>query len=177
MDAFDGHDGAGDRGRETTERDGRRDATGTRRRVDSLARLLDSAVRIPGTSFRVGIDPLLGLLPGAGDVLAAGLSGYIVYAGARLGVPRATLARMVLNVLVDALVGSLPLVGDLFDAGWKANRRNAELLERAHDPDAARRDRWVVAGAVGALVLGLLAVSAAVLLAVAWLVSRLGALA
>lgn len=97
------------------------------RRMQVVAYLLDDSVRIPGTSVRVGLDPLVGLLPLAGDAVAAVFSGYIVLESARLGVPYATLVRMVANVALDFAVGSVPLIGDLFDAVWKANRRNLEL--------------------------------------------------
>lgn len=104
------------------------------RRVTALRRLshyLDSAVRVPGTDRRVGLDPVLGLLPVVGDAPTTALSAYIVAEAAALGAPRVTVARMVLNLLVDAVVGAVPLVGDLFDAFWKANRRNVRLFERA----------------------------------------------
>lgn len=102
-----------------------RDTRGVRR----LAWLLDDIVRIPGTSIRFGIDPLLGLVPGGGDLAGGALSAWIIVAAARAGVPSAVLVRMGLNVILDALVGTVPLLGDLFDAGWKANRRNAALLD------------------------------------------------
>ncbi len=95
----------------------------------TLARLLDDAIAIPGTEWRIGIDPLLGLVPGIGDVLGAVLSGWLVVVAARLGAPRAVLARMGLNVAIDAAVGAVPILGDAFDAGWKANSRNLRLLE------------------------------------------------
>lgn len=94
-----------------------------------LARLLDDAIPIPGTSYRIGIDPLLGLVPGLGDVLGALLSGWLLVLARRLGAPASVLARMGLNIAVDALVGAVPVAGDLFDAGWKANVRNLRLLE------------------------------------------------
>lgn len=99
-------------------------------RMRTVARLLDESVRVPGTNFRIGLDPILGILPGAGDTVAAGLSLYIVYEAARLGVSYSTLARMVANVAIDAVGGSVPVLGDLFDAVWKANRRNVELAVR-----------------------------------------------
>lgn len=100
-------------------------------RIRTVAHLLDDSVPIPGTNYRVGLDPILGVIPGAGDSVAAGLSLYIVFEAARLGVPTTTLARMLANVAIDAVVGSIPVVGDLFDAGFKANRRNVELASRA----------------------------------------------
>jgi hypothetical protein len=99
------------------------------RRSRSVARLLDEAVRVPGTERRVGLDPMLGLLPLGGDAIGALLSLYVVVEAHRIGAPKGVLARMVANVLVDFLIGVVPLVGDLFDAAWKANTRNVELLE------------------------------------------------
>ena len=98
-------------------------------RARSLARLLDKSFRIPGTSFKFGLDPILGLLPVGGDVLAALASGYIVLVGWRLGAPREILTRMTLNVVLDLVAGSVPVIGDAFDAFWKANTRNVRLLE------------------------------------------------
>lgn len=92
--------------------------------------MLDSAIVIPGTNLRFGIDAVLGLFPGGGDVVGAVLSGYIVYEAWRLGVPSAALARMMGNVLADTLLGAVPIAGDLFDAAWKANLRNIEILRR-----------------------------------------------
>jgi len=114
------------------------------RRVRALARALDTAIRIPGTSIRFGLDSIIGLVPGAGDVLSSILSGYIVLASARLGVPPWVVVRMILNLGVDTLVGSVPLAGDLFDVGFRANTRNAALLERhMAEPQAARRSSKV----------------------------------
>lgn len=96
----------------------------------AVARILDDSVRVPGTDFRVGLDPILGLLPGAGDAVAAGLSLYIVVEAARLGVPYRTIVRMLVNLAIDAAGGSIPVVGTVFDAVWKANRRNVELALR-----------------------------------------------
>ncbi|MFB6096940.1 MAG: DUF4112 domain-containing protein [Haloferacaceae archaeon] len=97
------------------------------RRMQLAARALDSAVRIPVVGVRVGLDPIVGLLPIGGDVVAAVLSLYVVAEAARQGVSASTLVRMLGNVAVDALVGSIPIVGDLFDARWKANERNVRL--------------------------------------------------
>jgi hypothetical protein len=94
------------------------------------ARIFDSAFRIPGTQITFGIDPILGLVPGLGDVASPVLSLLFIWHGLRLGVPKVVLARMVLNVLIDAGVGAIPVIGDLFDFGWKANAWNLALLER-----------------------------------------------
>lgn len=101
------------------------------REVERLAWLLDESIRLPG-GYRIGVDGLLGLIPGVGDVLGMGASGYIILIARRQGVPRRTLTRMTWNVLVEGLVGSIPVVGDLFDFAWKANTRNLELLRRHH---------------------------------------------
>ncbi len=124
-------------------------------KVRSLARLLDTAIRIPGTNIRFGLDSILGLIPGLGDVSGAALSGYIVLSAARLGVPRAVLGRMVLNLGVDTIVGTIPLLGDLFDVGFKANVRNAALLEKhIGEPVAAHKtSKWVIVAAVAGIVL------------------------
>lgn len=92
--------------------------------------MFDSAFRIPGTQITFGLDPILGLIPGLGDVASPVFSLFFVWHGLRLGVPKVVLARMVLNVLIDSGVGAIPLVGDLFDFGWKANAWNLALLER-----------------------------------------------
>lgn len=98
-------------------------------RLRTISQVMDNALPIPGTSYRVGIDPFLGLLPGAGDVAGTVVSAYIVLEAARFGLPRATLTRMLVNLLLDAVLGALPFVGDFFDATWKANSRNLALLE------------------------------------------------
>jgi hypothetical protein len=99
-----------------------------RARLNRLAWLLDSSIRVPGTDFRIGLDALLGLLPGGGDAAGVILSSYIVLEAARMGVPRRTLWLMIGNIAVEGLAGAVPVAGDLFDAAWKANQRNAALL-------------------------------------------------
>jgi len=100
------------------------------RRVRALARLLDSSIRIPGTDMTIGFDPIVGLIPGIGDLIGAVLSGYIVIEAVRSEVPTLTLLRMLVNVGIDTLLGAVPAVGDLFDAAWKSNMMNVALLER-----------------------------------------------
>jgi Domain of unknown function (DUF4112) len=97
-------------------------------RVARLAYWLDDRFRIPGTRRRIGVDGLLGLIPGIGDTATALLASYIVLEAARLGVPRSLLARMLANVGIDYVIGLVPLVGDVADLAWKANRRNARML-------------------------------------------------
>ncbi len=108
-----------------------------RTRVHRLARLMDSSIRLPG-GFRIGADGLIGLVPVAGDLAAAGVSLYIVTEAARAGVPASVLLRMVLNVAVDALIGAVPVLGDLFDVAFKANLRNARLMDAYLDRHAPR---------------------------------------
>jgi hypothetical protein len=106
---------------------------GQAQRLDLLrhaARLLDSAFVVPGTSYRVGLDPILGLVPGLGDLVSPLFTVFILWQGRDLGLPRIVQLRMLFNVGVDTLVGALPLVGDLFDFAWKANEMNLALLER-----------------------------------------------
>ena len=123
--------------------------------VRQLAWLLDSAIPIPGTRFRVGLDALLGLLPGLGDAIGMLISTYIVVAGAQVGIPRSVLLRMVANVGLDALLGAVPFVGDLLDVAWRANARNARLLEEAMaDPKrTGRASTWTLVGLALAVVL------------------------
>jgi hypothetical protein len=101
----------------------------------TLVRLMDGAIVVPGTEFRVGLDPLLGLVfPGAGDV-AGGLASMLLFAVAfRNGVPAVIMLRMLVNVGTDALVGAVPVLGDLFDAAYRANEKNLALLEQYADP-------------------------------------------
>ena len=126
--------------------------------VRRLARMLDAAVKIPGTNITVGLDAILGLIPGAGDLVGSALSGYIVVAAAKMGVPKSVLARMVGTLALDTVVGSIPIVGDLFDVAFRANLRNVDLIERHRaDPRGVRKQsRFVVA----AIVLAVLAIAA-----------------
>ncbi len=101
------------------------------RRLQRLARLLDSEFQLPGTRWRFGLDPLIGLVPGLGDAASAIVSLWLVAEAGRLGAPSESLLKMLLNVLIDSVAGSIPLLGDAFDAGYKANLRNVALLERA----------------------------------------------
>src|SRR4029079_13106884 len=98
--------------------------------LERLAHWLDTIFEIPGIRVRFGMDALLGLVPGVGDTASALASVYILQAASKYGVPRVTLARMTLNIGIDLLVGAIPIVGDLFDVYWKANRKNVELLRR-----------------------------------------------
>jgi hypothetical protein len=129
-----------------------------RERINRVAWLLDSSIRLPGLKFRIGIDALIGLLPGVGDVIGVVLSSYIVREAARAGLPNSILARMILNVAIEGVVGMIPFAGDVFDAVWKANQRNAGLLNAyLADPRHATRSSRAVVVIVIAALLGLLA--------------------
>jgi uncharacterized protein DUF4112 len=97
-------------------------------RLDALASLLDTAILIPGTNVRFGLDAVIGLVPGIGDAITTVLSLYIVKEARALGAPRHVILRMLGNVALDGVVGAVPLAGDLFDVMWRANRRNMKLL-------------------------------------------------
>ena len=107
-------------------------------RLDALANLLDTAFLIPGTNIRFGFDAMIGLIPGIGDAITTVMSLYIVREARELGVPRHVIARMLVNVALDGVVGAVPFLGDAFDMMWRANRRNMALL-RSHLADEARR--------------------------------------
>jgi Domain of unknown function (DUF4112) len=99
-------------------------------RIRKFSRLMDTAFRIPGTPFRFGWDPIIGLIPGLGDVIDTVFSAYLIFLAARFSLPKGVLGWMVFNVGLEAIVGSVPLIGDLFDAYYKSNIRNLALLEQ-----------------------------------------------
>ena len=131
----------------------------------TLVRVLDDAVAIPGTNIRFGLDALLGLIPGVGDVTGGVMSGMVILAAQRAGAPRSIIARMVVNAAIDMIVGTVPLLGDLFDATWKANRKNLDLLDRYLERPIATK-KASAAFVVGALIVLLLLVAGSILLAV-----------
>jgi hypothetical protein len=109
-------------------------------RIQRLAWLLDNAIPIPFTRFRIGLDPLIGLLPGLGDALGAGMSGWIILEAARFGVSKSVLVRMLVNVAIDTGIGAIPGAGDLFDFAWKSDQMNLKLLRRhLEGPEGATR--------------------------------------
>ncbi|WP_437229427.1 DUF4112 domain-containing protein [Planctomicrobium sp. SH661] len=100
------------------------------RRIRILADLMDNRFVIPGTNYRIGLDALIGLIPGIGDLATTAVAAYIVYLARQLNVPKTLLARMIFNVAVDMGMGIVPVVGDVMDVAWKANLKNVRLLER-----------------------------------------------
>jgi hypothetical protein len=127
--------------------------------LDQLSRWMDGLFRIPGTGWRFGLDAIVGLVPGVGDTATTLVSFYILAAGVRYRVSKATLLRMGLNIGVDYVFGAIPVIGDIFDAAWKSNRKNVELLRQratvnAEDARKGRLSDWLF---VGLLMLALLA--------------------
>jgi hypothetical protein len=128
------------------------------KQVNDLAWLLDNSIHIPLINYRIGLDAIIGLIPGLGDVAGLLLSSIIVLQAVRLGVPRATLARLVLNIAIEAGVGIIPIVGDLFDARFKANALNVQLINQAvNEIDLGRTTRQSTDQAFVALIVGALA--------------------
>ncbi len=145
-------------------------------RLRTFTRLLDSAARVPGTSFRFGLDPILGLVPGLGDIAGAALGTYVVLTASKLGAPTSLLMRMLANVAIDTVGGTLPVLGDLFDASFKSNSRNLALLERhlgetSPQKPAGRAMVWLTIVALGALAVGALVVAA---MAIRWIARHIG---
>jgi hypothetical protein len=112
--------------------------------LDSLAKLMDAQFRVPGTNFRFGLDGIIGLIPGVGDMSTFAVSGYMLWLMARNGASGFVMARMVVNVLIDALVGSVPIIGDLFDIVFKANIRNMKLMHEHYHEGRHRGSAWKV---------------------------------
>ena len=134
--------------------------------LERLSWLMDDLIKIPGLGWRFGLDALVGLIPGFGDTATSLASFYILASAVRYGVPKVTLLRMGMNIGIDYLVGSLPLVGDLFDAWWKSNHMNVELLRKRatvsrHDARKGKISDWLFVGVIILLLVGL-AIGAAV---------------
>jgi hypothetical protein len=128
--------------------------------LERLGWLMDDLFRVPVLGWRFGLDALVGLIPGLGDTASSLVSFYILAAGVRYRVPKITLLRMGVNLGIDYVLGSLPLVGDLFDAWWKSNQRNVDLLRRRATVSAAeaqegRISDWLFVGLIMLLLIGL----------------------
>ena len=135
--------------------------------LDLLSRLLDTWFRVPGTNIRFGLDGIVGFIPGLGDVLGGLASCIIVVAAYVRGVPAVTVARMVANVAIEVVVGMIPVLGNLFDIGWRANRRNYHLLEQSLA--TGRRDTWRDWLFLALLATGLMALALLPFLLLLWL--------
>ena len=114
------------------------------RQIESLAKLMDAQFRVPGTNMRFGLDGILGLIPGAGDMSTFAVSSYMLWIMARNGASSYVMARMVLNVVIDAIVGMIPVLGDLFDFAFKANMKNMRLMQEHYKEGRHRGSAWKV---------------------------------
>jgi hypothetical protein len=147
-------------------------------RLRRFAYWLDEGIRIPGTRIRIGLDPILGLIPGAGDAAGAILAGAVVVESLRQRISRYAILRMAANIAIDTIVGAVPIIGDLFDAGWKGNQRNLAILERhLAEPSVSKHaDRtFVLLIGVGLLVVCLTVIVLAVTVTakvLGWLVNQ-----
>ncbi len=148
----------------------------TRQRLHRLAWALDNSIPVPGLGgYRIGVDGLIGLVPGIGDAVGALLSSYILAEAVRLGAPKTVLLRMYANMLVDSVVGLIPLAGDVFDVTWKANLRNVNLLDTYLDnpPRATTTSRWFVLGFMAAVLLLLVVIVGLAMMVLGWVLSML----
>jgi hypothetical protein len=134
--------------------------------IDYIARWMDTRFRIPGTNFRFGLDGLLGLIPGVGDLSTFAVSGYLVLLMAKNGASGYVLARMIFNIVIDAALGTIPVIGDLFDFVHKANVKNIRLAQRYYQEGRYRGSAWRVVIPV-LIVLGL------ILAGIIWLLYKL----
>lgn len=153
-----------------------RDREAIREAADFLAWLLDTAIQIPGTRIRIGLDPLLGLLPGIGDALASLIGSAILVMASQLHVPKIVMARMSLNILINGMVGAIPVLGDAFSVWFRSNARNAYLLQR-HSSSVRRPSTvsdWVV---VVVVLTATLAATIGAIVAIIWLIAWLWKLA
>lgn len=133
--------------RNTTRNTGRQDVLVIHpalKNMDRLAKLMDAQFKLPGTNYRFGLDGLLGLIPGAGDLSTLAVSGYMISIMAKNGASGYVIARMVVNVLIDALLGSIPFIGDLFDFVFKANLKNMKLMREHYQEGRHRGGAWKV---------------------------------
>jgi uncharacterized protein DUF4112 len=124
-----------------------------RAEIQAIAWLLDGTFRVPGTSFRFGLDPIIGLVPAAGDLVSGAVGFYLIARAVQFGLPRIVVARMVANTVLDLVVGAVPLLGDLFDFAYRSNARNMQLFEEyAIEPERGTGGQWLFfAASVGAL--------------------------
>lgn len=121
-----------------------------RKRMESFAWLLDNSIRIPIIGYRIGLDAVLGLIPGIGDAAGALMSGYIFYSAMRMKAPLSVLSRMGVNILFELVVGMIPILGDIFDATFKANERNMKLVNAwLEKPHVTRRRSKLLLGGLG----------------------------
>jgi hypothetical protein len=136
------------------------------KQLGHLAKLMDAQFRIPGTDIRFGLDGIIGLIPGAGDLSTFAVSGYMVWVMANNGASGFVLARMTLNILIDALIGSIPVIGDVFDIAFKANMRNMRLMQQHYEEGRHRGSAWK-------LIIPVLVVLFLIIIAIIWFTYKL----
>jgi hypothetical protein len=134
--------------------------------LDKLAKLMDAQFTIPGTNIRFGLDALIGLIPGAGDLSTFAISGYMLFIMAKNGASGFVLTRMVLNVLADAIIGAVPILGDIFDVAFKANIRNMRLMNQYYKEGKHRGSAWKV-------IVPVLIILFLIIIAIIWVVYKL----
>lgn len=126
------------------------------RRIGRMTHLLDELIEVPGTSIKVGLDPVIGLIPVAGDALSALAGGWVILEASRFGLPRVILARMVVNLALDLGIGAIPLLGDAYDLVFRSNSRNLDLFRKhALDPAASTRGEQALFIGLGLLIVGI----------------------
>ena len=126
------------------------------RRIGRMTHLLDELIEVPGTSIKLGLDPVIGLIPVAGDALSALAGGWVILEASRFGLPRVVLARMVVNLALDLGIGAIPLLGDAYDLLFRSNSRNLELFRKhALDPAASTRGEQALFIGLGLLIVGI----------------------
>jgi hypothetical protein len=134
-----------------------------------ISELLDSAFVVPGTNYRIGLDPIIGLIPMVGDLASPLFTIGLLWQGRDLGIPKVVQLRMIFNAAIDALVGAIPIAGDLFDFAWKSNQMNLALLERhAYEEHRARPGDWLF---VVAMIVLVVLIAAVPFIAAAWLIA------
>ncbi len=147
--------------KEAMTQGGQRSKVEVEQSLEQLSRWMDGLFRIPGVGWRFGLDALVGLIPGIGDTATALVSFYVLAAGVRYRVPKVTLLRMGLNIGLDYLFGSVPVLGDLFDVAWKSNQKNVELLRQratvsAEEARKGKLSDWIFVGVIILVLLAML---------------------
>jgi len=136
------------------------------KQLGRLAKFMDAQFRIPGTDIRFGLDGIIGLIPGAGDLSTFAVSGYMLWIMANNGASGFVLARMTLNILIDALIGSIPILGDIFDIAFKANMRNMRLMQEHYEEGRHRGSAWKV-------IIPVLVVLFLIIIGIIWVIYKL----
>jgi Domain of unknown function (DUF4112) len=146
------------------------------KKLEHLAWLLDSSIRIPGTSINMGIDSLIGLIPGIGDVTGGIISSYIIWQAVEMGVPRVVLIRMGINVVLETILGAVPIVGDIFDIAFKSNRKNVQLLANYYQsPQVAIKRNTISVVVVGVSIMAVFVLIFFISIKlIAWVISAIG---